>query len=138
MRVSSLVCGLLLASVMALADSPDVLTPGISDTYLIPQGVQRFELRIDTPGRLRLEGRAWETSARDQIRLWARLLDAAGREVASASQHHYGPFELRTRVTPGRYVVEVEGHNFGTRGKVEMSRYSIWTSLAPDASPADD
>lgn len=133
MRISSpwlgLCGGLLLVLGPAQADSPDLLKPGLSDTYLIPRTVQRFALEIEAPARLRLEGRAWEASVRDQIRLWARLLDAAGREVASARHHHYGPFALQVEVVPGRYVLEVEGHNFATRGQVELSRYSILTTL---------
>lgn len=128
-RFFPLLAGLALAVPMSWAAPDKALTAGLSDTYLISRDVQRFALTVEAPGRLCLEGRAWEAGTRDRIRLRARLLDIEGREVARASRHHYGPFLLCAHVEPGRYRLEVRGRRFGTGGEVEVSRYSIFTVL---------
>ncbi|XKE44737.1 hypothetical protein LG302_15370 [Halomonas organivorans] len=126
--IRGLCCGLLLAGGAALAGSPDTLTPGISDTYLIPQGMQRFVLEIDAAGQLRLEGRTLAAASSGMFRLQARLLDPDGRLVAD-TDNAYGVFRLQAPVVPGRYRLEVDGQVNGSRRQLETSRYSILTVL---------
>ncbi|MBB3232352.1 hypothetical protein [Halomonas stenophila] len=83
-----------------------------------------MSIRISSPATLRLQGRSWAFTASEQLRLRGRLLDGEARRVA-ASPPAGGGFLLGAEVSPGDYLLEVEGYTLGTRSELETSRYQI-------------
>jgi hypothetical protein len=98
------------------------LGTGESSSFRI-QGVERFDIVIESPARLVIQPRVWTGTSPNTIQLRAVLLNEAGSKVAEGRSRG-GLFHLDSRLAPGRYTLVVSGRHLG--GPVEsLAHYRL-------------